>query len=262
MTSHNYVLSIVGNRRFRMIIDQHLDTYMEVMSRSQKTKIVTTIVKNIRTNAAQSGGGFVRKDLLTRRWFKVSDKLAREKVGQALRDAIKTRRSTGTKKPVKSGKKIIDSHGLRNMIDEQVVQFPVSKTQSQNVVRSAASPTSADAAGMKRGAGFQGVTYTQQLVAELEPTPIRAQSLNHSGVFDRSSMAHQRSETSASTLLRLFDEGTAKGDSSAVEAAAVAAAAAAAVSQARRLSLSQMAFHPIGDLGSSLMSLKNDFKFF
>ena len=50
----------VGNRRFRMIIDSHLETYMENISRRQKTKIVTTIVKNIRA-AAGSGGGFVRK---------------------------------------------------------------------------------------------------------------------------------------------------------------------------------------------------------
>jgi hypothetical protein len=42
--------------------------------------IVTAIVENIRKGAAETGGGFVRKDLITRRWFKVDDKLAREKV--------------------------------------------------------------------------------------------------------------------------------------------------------------------------------------
>jgi hypothetical protein len=33
-----------GNRKFRTIIDRHLDTYMKVKSRQQKSKIVTNIV--------------------------------------------------------------------------------------------------------------------------------------------------------------------------------------------------------------------------
>jgi hypothetical protein len=44
--------------------------------------MLSTIIDHIREGAANSGGGFVRKDLLTRRWFKVGDKHAREKVGQ------------------------------------------------------------------------------------------------------------------------------------------------------------------------------------
>ena len=110
------VCIVVGNRRFRITIDNHLDKYMEVKSRQQKSKIVTTIVDGIKKSAGEEGGGFVRKvsdstvhtvstleprtanewivshlavltlvqlqDLLTRRWFRVSDKLAREKVGQ------------------------------------------------------------------------------------------------------------------------------------------------------------------------------------
>ncbi len=38
------------------------------------------------------------KDLLTRRWYRVGDKTAREKAGQALRDAIKTRRASQRKR--------------------------------------------------------------------------------------------------------------------------------------------------------------------
>jgi hypothetical protein len=48
--------------------------------------------------SAGGSGGFVRKDLLTRRWYKVDDKVAREKCGQALRDMIKSRRGQGTKR--------------------------------------------------------------------------------------------------------------------------------------------------------------------
>jgi hypothetical protein len=58
------------------------------------------------------------QDLLTRRWFRVGDKLAREKVGQALRDAIKTRRtrssSPGPVSSVASSKK----HSFRSTSQE------------------------------------------------------------------------------------------------------------------------------------------------
>eukprot|EP00980_Cylindrotheca_fusiformis_P015704 scaffold4529_cov121-Cylindrotheca_fusiformis.AAC.8 len=227
----------VGNRRFRTIIEQHLDTYMEVMSRSQKTKIVSTIVRDIRARASQSGGGFVRKDLLTRRWLKVSDKLAREKVGQALRDAIKIRRSKGNKKGRKSeGMTGGTFKGVRNTMreDEQVVQFPLSRMPTptpMEVVSDSPSNVPLFNSGRKRGVGTVG--YSQQLVADLEPTPIRAQeSFSTPVFFNRSSVAHQRSQTSASTLLRLLEES--KND-----------AAAAFANQSRRVSLSQMSFHPI-----------------
>lgn len=257
-----------------MIIESHLGTYMEVMSRRQKTRIVSTIVKNIRAAAEESGGGFVRKDLLTRRWFKVSDKLAREKVGQALRDAIKTRKSSSSSsggsqsKAAKrtSKKNISATQGLTNMIDEQSIPLPLSPVHVQGVhafdtvAKSLNSPTP-NSVPSSSGSG-----YSHQMVADLEPTPLRAQSMSYSGLFDRSSMAHQRSESSASTLLRLFDEKNNAGmidpfavSKNAMEAAAVQAATAAAT-QSRRLSLSQMTFHPIAD--TSLLSVKNDFRFF
>ena len=44
-----------------MCIDKHLDDYMKVKSRPEKSRIVTAIVENIRRGAANSGGGFVRK---------------------------------------------------------------------------------------------------------------------------------------------------------------------------------------------------------
>ncbi|CAJ1966119.1 unnamed protein product [Cylindrotheca closterium] len=268
----------VGNRRFRMIIDGHLGTYMEVLSRRQKTRIVSTIVKNIRVAAEESGGGFVRKDLLTRRWYKVSDKLAREKVGQALRDAIKTKKSAGSqsKAAKRNSKKNLSTQGLTNMIDEQSIQFPISTSQFQGVMtmNAPATPTKAldiptPCAVPSNGPQYHG---ENQMVADLEPTPLRGHSMSMPmpmpipGLFDRSCMAHQRSETSASTLLRLFANEKSSGSDdvlaakNAVEAAAVHAAASAAASQSRRLSLSQMTFHPIAD--TSLTSLRNDFTFF
>ncbi|KAL3936357.1 MAG: hypothetical protein SGARI_002592 [Bacillariaceae sp.] len=53
----------LGNRRFRLTIDNHLDKYMEVKSRQQKSKIVSTIVDGIKKSVGEEGGGFVRKIL-------------------------------------------------------------------------------------------------------------------------------------------------------------------------------------------------------
>ena len=51
--------------------------------------MVTTIVDAIRDSRTSEQGGFVRKDVASGRWYEVGDKTAREKVGHALRDAIK-----------------------------------------------------------------------------------------------------------------------------------------------------------------------------
>jgi hypothetical protein len=267
----SHMLVSVGNCRFRMIIGSHLSTYMEVMSRRQKTRIVSTIVKNIRV-AEASGGGFVRKDLLTRRWYKVNDKLAREKVGQALRDAIKTKKSAGRQSEAakRNSKKNLTTQGVPSMIDGQCVQMPLSTSQIHGVLglnTASISPTKSLNAATPSAVPSHGPGYiqnqNQMVVGDLEPIPLRVQSVSFPGLFDRSCMAHERSEKSASTLLRLFDEKSAGGDAlvanNAMEAAGVHAAAAA-VTQSRRLSLSQMTFHPITD--SSLMSVKNDFIFF
>ena len=51
-----------------------------------------------------------RQDLLSSRWFEVEDKLARDKVGQALRDGVNT--AAGAKKPSSSSSSTASSIGL------------------------------------------------------------------------------------------------------------------------------------------------------
>lgn len=46
--------------------------------------MISDIVASIRASST-SGGGFVRFDMETRRWYEVGDKIARDKVGQSLR---------------------------------------------------------------------------------------------------------------------------------------------------------------------------------
>lgn len=97
----------VGNKLFRELIEKHISSYLEAGSRHEKSTIVSKIYDHIRHNARKPSTGFVRKDLLTRRWFVVNEKEARDKVGQALRDAIKIIRSTSSKS--KSEKASLDS---------------------------------------------------------------------------------------------------------------------------------------------------------
>ena len=64
---------------------------MNVKSKHERSTVVTVIVDAVRESSPQRYGGFVRKDLVTGRWYEVGDKIAREKVGHALREAIKLR---------------------------------------------------------------------------------------------------------------------------------------------------------------------------
>ena len=78
---------VVGNRRFKICIENHLHKFIEASCKKSKSYVVTIIVNTIRASSQAEGGGFIRKDRLNKRWYEVKDKIAREKVGQALRDA-------------------------------------------------------------------------------------------------------------------------------------------------------------------------------
>jgi hypothetical protein len=75
-----------------------LSTYENAECKHKKSMVVTSIVDAIKENSTQERGGYVRKDVTTGRWFEVEDKIAREKVGHALRDAIKLARKQAGKK--------------------------------------------------------------------------------------------------------------------------------------------------------------------
>jgi hypothetical protein len=77
-----------GNRRFRVFIGMHLRRYMEATNRMEKTLVVNSVSEAIH----EAGGRFLKaKDSTETIWFQVNQKLAREKVGHALRDAVAMR---------------------------------------------------------------------------------------------------------------------------------------------------------------------------
>ena len=88
-TSFNHV----GNRRFRVFINLNLRKYMDAGSRMEKTLVVNSVVEAIH----EAGGRFLKQDPKTGRWHQVNTKMAREKVGHALRDAVGMRLKMGNK---------------------------------------------------------------------------------------------------------------------------------------------------------------------
>ena len=97
-----------------MCIENHLQTYVMVESKQEKTLIVAKIVENIQECSARSGGyGFVKKEILSSRWVVVDDKVARDKVGQALRDLIKAAKRRSRRYEVQKCKKQLISKQMK-----------------------------------------------------------------------------------------------------------------------------------------------------
>lgn len=87
-------LNHAGNQVFRETIFSNLDRYDAARTKLDKSLVVTSIVDLLRSKSPN--GGFVR--LEGNQWYEIGDQLAREKVGHALRDAIKTRNKREEKK--------------------------------------------------------------------------------------------------------------------------------------------------------------------
>ncbi|CAB9519758.1 Nitrilase family, member 2 [Seminavis robusta] len=77
----------VGNLRFREIIRQSLPQYNAAKTKLEKSLIVTSIVDSVRDYSPD--GGFVKQDS-NGEWYDVGDALAREKIGQSIRDQAKS----------------------------------------------------------------------------------------------------------------------------------------------------------------------------
>ena len=71
-----------GNRRFRQLVEHHMEAYSQASTKMEKSLLVSQIIDSIRY--AEPPGGFLReRDDQARSWYEVGDAVAREKVGQA-----------------------------------------------------------------------------------------------------------------------------------------------------------------------------------
>jgi len=80
------VIDHIGNRRLKVLVEANLATYSSTKSTIKKTLIVSSIIDTIRT--ASPEGGFVKQCPKTKLWMEVGCDVAREKVGQLLRELM------------------------------------------------------------------------------------------------------------------------------------------------------------------------------
>jgi hypothetical protein len=74
----------VGNRRLRLVCNSFLQQYLDAPGKLEKSRIVTQVMKIIRQNAPV--GAFVTFE--NGRYYEVSERTAREKVGGFFRDSL------------------------------------------------------------------------------------------------------------------------------------------------------------------------------
>lgn len=120
---HNHA----GNKRFRDTIATNVHRYMQADSKLDKTLVVLSIVENIREGPPESG--FVKQDEVTLRWHDIGDKLAREKVGHALRDAI-----TAHKKGNKKKKSFKQKSSLKMKQTRQMTRKVVEEVKEEGIM--------------------------------------------------------------------------------------------------------------------------------
>ncbi|CAB9514782.1 Nitrilase family, member 2 [Seminavis robusta] len=79
-----------ANRLLRYLVQQNVQEYSETASKLERSFIVSKILKTIRQD-----GGFVRQ--VSGKWYDVSDRNAREKIGQIFRDQLSWQFKSSTK---------------------------------------------------------------------------------------------------------------------------------------------------------------------
>ena len=58
---------------------------MTATTKLEKTQVIAAVIDKVRSDS--SGGGFVKKDFYTGRWYEIGNEKARDKVGHAIRKA-------------------------------------------------------------------------------------------------------------------------------------------------------------------------------
>lgn len=71
-----------GNVRLKQIVQQNLQRYADATSKGEKSEVISNCIEEFKS----PGGKFVKK--VGERWYGAPDNLAREKVGQLMRNLL------------------------------------------------------------------------------------------------------------------------------------------------------------------------------
>jgi hypothetical protein len=78
-----------GNHRFKSLIRTHGAAYYNARTKTTKTSIILHIFQNIkRTAEAEGGGGFIKQESSSKRWFVIDDSSARISIAQVSKHEV------------------------------------------------------------------------------------------------------------------------------------------------------------------------------
>ena len=103
-----HALNHEGNLRYRELIRENLLKYSNSKSKFEKSIIVSSIVDSVRDRSPT--GGFVKE--VKGQWYQVGDHMAREKVGQNIRDLLHGQYKSSTK--AKQCRRKVDQSNMDN----------------------------------------------------------------------------------------------------------------------------------------------------
>lgn len=95
-----------GNRRLRVLVRSQMKRYSQATSKANRSNVVSDIIKVIRG----TGGNFVRYNDDQSGIVLLSERMTREKVGQALRDALSDIYSSSSANKTKRRKALVQYH--------------------------------------------------------------------------------------------------------------------------------------------------------
>jgi hypothetical protein len=216
-----------GNEKFRVMINEYAPTYLNVSTKYQKSEVIAKIVAEVRSKSP--GGGFVKKDFYSNRWFEVGDEKARDKVGHAIRKA-----AVGLGKKLHGNKRQPQSLAKRQQMKNKAREFDQMNALNMNpndFMNKAALMN----AGMNLDNGFSGLSNDMGLssmnmnmnMGALNRNPLMgvsnmrnttgimgAMGMNGMGMNSIAPMSYSRELEEMLVMNRLRSEVAAPGDSS------------------------------------------------
>jgi hypothetical protein len=162
-----------GNKKFRDAVSAALDDYMKVANRLEKSLVVHSIVDAIHG----AGGRFLKKDFRSGKWYELSDKQGKEKVGHAIRDAVSShenkkgkarKQKVGLKAPPVARPKDSTDSGSSGTEQTRSVYENLASLPQSAVISAAAAVATAPTVGKYDSPKSNDNSHERQFLAEID----------------------------------------------------------------------------------------------